>query len=452
MTESPNKYQKALALQYEMMKRGDYCDFSIVVEGKVYHVHKMVLGSRSPYFETLFSTQMRETSENKLELSDIDFEIFEIFLKYVYTCEISDLEQHAEKLLLCGEKYQLGELVELCEASLIKTLNVKNAASCLLLGHLLAREQLKIHSLLFIRKNWDAVMNTEGWENVISNHNLMTELESNLFSTMLNRKPAGAINASHRKRTWVFRYDVYQVPERFYIQSPTFTLSDGEDSTPWKFTMQLENHNLVLNLVHIGMHVTVPPILCSFAMKKSNSPAICSGAVETNCCFDVESICRKPLVQWPVDRDYDPRYRQEIEICVHLQISNARSDVSFQQSFTNTYFHEYLERSCFTDAIIELKGESFSVHKIILSAASPVFCEKFRVFRERYELEEDVEPQTFRDMLAVIYKSGEIPTTADLPLLKLVVRFKLNEKQKSLSGCHTAEHEPRKCYGASRSR
>ena len=64
---------------------------TFILEGnKEFPAHKLLL-SRCPYFQAMFSTEMREKSMDKIRLDHISYHIFQLVVKYLYTddCEIT---------------------------------------------------------------------------------------------------------------------------------------------------------------------------------------------------------------------------------------------------------------------------------------------------------------------------------------------------------------------------
>ncbi|CAG5101217.1 Similar to SPOPL: Speckle-type POZ protein-like (Homo sapiens) [Cotesia congregata] len=69
---------------------------------------------------------MIEKKSNEVTITDIDPEIFEKILRYIYTDQVSDLEVVAARLLEAADKYQLLSLKKLCEEALMRSSNRGN--------------------------------------------------------------------------------------------------------------------------------------------------------------------------------------------------------------------------------------------------------------------------------------------------------------------------------------
>uniref|UniRef100_A0AC35GHZ0 BTB domain-containing protein n=1 Tax=Panagrolaimus sp. PS1159 TaxID=55785 RepID=A0AC35GHZ0_9BILA len=108
-------------------------DFTIAVGKKhepkiVIKVHKLILASRSPVFDRMIKTEMKEKAENKLEIIDFNAEIVKIAVEYFYdretykTCNVDQLID----LLQFADKYDIQDLKSKIENILIKNLRLTN--------------------------------------------------------------------------------------------------------------------------------------------------------------------------------------------------------------------------------------------------------------------------------------------------------------------------------------
>lgn len=100
-------------------------DVTFRVEGKFLEAHKFLLTSKNPtittiyqlqilkhpklsvrssVFETMFNSSMLEATENIIHITDIDYEIMEEILYYIYTDHVRKLDQNAVKIILAADK------------------------------------------------------------------------------------------------------------------------------------------------------------------------------------------------------------------------------------------------------------------------------------------------------------------------------------------------------------
>lgn len=89
----------------------EFSDLVMVVEGKVFYAHKIVITQRSEYFKQMLSVNMRETLENQIEIKDVRFEVFRILMKYLYT-GIAEIGAGTE-----GQELRVGYILEVLRAA-----------------------------------------------------------------------------------------------------------------------------------------------------------------------------------------------------------------------------------------------------------------------------------------------------------------------------------------------
>ncbi|XP_057318225.1 speckle-type POZ protein B-like [Microplitis mediator] len=135
-------------------------DVILVVGDTIYTAHKLILSARSPVFLAMFTHEMKEKKENTVTIPDIDPEIFEKILEFIYTDSINDLDADAECLLESANKYQLLKLKSLCEESLSKSCSIDNAIKLMILADLYDANQLFEYVLEFIIKSIKDVIKT----------------------------------------------------------------------------------------------------------------------------------------------------------------------------------------------------------------------------------------------------------------------------------------------------
>ncbi|XP_065207951.1 protein roadkill-like [Planococcus citri] len=71
-------------------------DVVISVKGKCFPAHKVILAARSSVFSAMFTHDTKENQSNRVDITDIDENIVEEMLYYMYTGNIHDLDNSAE--------------------------------------------------------------------------------------------------------------------------------------------------------------------------------------------------------------------------------------------------------------------------------------------------------------------------------------------------------------------
>uniref|UniRef100_A0AC34FQ88 BTB domain-containing protein n=1 Tax=Panagrolaimus sp. ES5 TaxID=591445 RepID=A0AC34FQ88_9BILA len=107
----------------ELLWNRDDKDFDIITaDKKVVNVHKLVIAAKSPVFDKMIQSGLRESKENQVLIADFDFEIVEIAIKYCYGIQINDSLNYLNgiKLLQFSDKYDISDLKDSMEEYLFK--------------------------------------------------------------------------------------------------------------------------------------------------------------------------------------------------------------------------------------------------------------------------------------------------------------------------------------------
>ncbi|XP_072936735.1 BTB/POZ domain-containing protein 6-A-like [Epargyreus clarus] len=108
----------------------EWSDCSFSVSGKKFKAHKLILGISSPVFEAMFYGPL--SSSDDISITDIEPEIFQLLLNYIYTdkVEITSIDE-AYELLYVSRKYLLENLTEICISYIQSNMTVDNIVTIL---------------------------------------------------------------------------------------------------------------------------------------------------------------------------------------------------------------------------------------------------------------------------------------------------------------------------------
>ncbi|XP_037821033.1 speckle-type POZ protein B-like [Lucilia sericata] len=153
-----------------LFQNGKLTDFILVGNGKEFHVHKAILAARSEVFAAMFEHEMQENKLNRVEITDIDPEVIQEMLLFIYTGVVTKLYKMAKFLFVAADKYALEGLKEMCEKKLCEQLSIEIAAETLILADRLSAFELKEKAIKFINDNSSEVVKTEDWKNMQETH------------------------------------------------------------------------------------------------------------------------------------------------------------------------------------------------------------------------------------------------------------------------------------------
>jgi len=153
-----------------LFESSKFYDVILSVNEAEFKAHKAVLAARSPVFAAMFEHEMEEKKQNRVEIVDMDKDVLNEMLKFIYTGKATNLEKMADDLLAAADKYDLERLKMLCEESLCNNLSNETAADILILADMHSANQLKFHAIEFINSHATDVMETTGWKQMITRH------------------------------------------------------------------------------------------------------------------------------------------------------------------------------------------------------------------------------------------------------------------------------------------
>eukprot|EP00731_Ephydatia_muelleri_P032792 Em0024g336a len=126
--------------------------------------------ARSPVFSAMFEHEMEESRKNRVEISDLDQEVMQEMLAYIYTGKAPNLKKMADSFLSVADKYALDRIKVMCEEALCANLNIENVSDTLVLADLHSATQLKAMCIDFINNYAPEVKDTQGWSTLVSRH------------------------------------------------------------------------------------------------------------------------------------------------------------------------------------------------------------------------------------------------------------------------------------------
>ncbi|KAL6972509.1 BTB and MATH domain-containing protein 41 [Sarracenia purpurea var. burkii] len=143
-----------------LLKNQLFTDIVISVGEKKYPAHKVILAGRSSVFAAMFA---HDTIEKKglVRVKDMDENVVEEMLRYIYTGKVEKLENLAQDLLIAADKYCLEGLRILCENELAANLSGSNALDLLVFAKRYNSEGLKSQVVDFILSRRTKVEKTE---------------------------------------------------------------------------------------------------------------------------------------------------------------------------------------------------------------------------------------------------------------------------------------------------
>lgn len=181
-----NSYVNITAKKFELFERltrmyyeKPCTDIKINVGNKEFLAHKSIL-SRSPVFAAMFSHEMLESKENVVDIKEVDPEIFEIFLKFLYLGEIDEIKitESTNNMIFdiidLANIYQVEDLKIKLADIVARFTNISNVTDHLILADKYNMTDLRNSCMFFIHQNRTKVKDTESFKNMIQTHPALT--------------------------------------------------------------------------------------------------------------------------------------------------------------------------------------------------------------------------------------------------------------------------------------
>ncbi|CAO2644932.1 Speckle-type POZ protein [Lemmus lemmus] len=154
-----------------------FTDCCLCVAGQEFQAHKAILAG------AMFEHEMEESKKNRVEINDVEPDVFKEMMCFIYTGKAPNLDKMADDLLAAADKYALERLKVMCEDALCSNLSVENAAEILILADLHSADQLKTQAVDFINYHASDVLETSGWKSMVVSHpHLVAEAYRSLAS------------------------------------------------------------------------------------------------------------------------------------------------------------------------------------------------------------------------------------------------------------------------------
>lgn len=146
--EQPNNF-------LSLLNSGDFSDLTIVIGEQKIKVHKNILAVQSQIlFETFKKLGNCEQKSSIVELPDVNYEIFQDLVYWMYTGKIKNFkEENLTEFLELASKFSVKRVISIYEKMAINCLKLENCIKYLSIADVNDLEHLKSSSIKFITKN-----------------------------------------------------------------------------------------------------------------------------------------------------------------------------------------------------------------------------------------------------------------------------------------------------------
>ncbi|XP_041373888.1 BTB/POZ domain-containing protein 2-like isoform X4 [Gigantopelta aegis] len=179
-------------LRYSLQQKS-HCDvtFQVGKDRKSIPAHRLILTLRSRVFEAMLTGPLAE--QDNIAVPDIDSDIFEQFLIFLYTDDAILDSKNATDLLYLSKKYDVTPLEQKCLAYLESSISSHNACVVMEQAHFYDEHDLKVKAMKCICKNGNTVLKSPGFTDLC--HSCVLEITETDELVASEEKVFEALNA-----------------------------------------------------------------------------------------------------------------------------------------------------------------------------------------------------------------------------------------------------------------
>ncbi|KAL9878922.1 kelch-like protein 26 isoform 1-T5 [Glossina fuscipes fuscipes] len=130
-------------------------DVTLIVEGKTFKAHRVVLAACSDYFCAMFTDAMREARQSEIKLNGVNARGIELLIEYAYTSKLELDRNNVQDVLSVSTHVQMKAVIEACSNYLESQIDLENCVAIAVLADLYALDTLKRKTYRFICSRLD---------------------------------------------------------------------------------------------------------------------------------------------------------------------------------------------------------------------------------------------------------------------------------------------------------
>ncbi|KAM4652773.1 kelch repeat and BTB domain-containing protein 8 isoform 2-T2 [Discoglossus pictus] len=151
----PNHACSILQQLKSMYDEGKLTDIVVQVDhGIRFSCHKNVLAAISPYFRSMFTSGLTESTQEEIRLIGIEAESMQMVLNYAYTSRIELTEVNVQAVFTTSSIFQIASLQDQCAQYMISRLDPQNCIGVFIFADHFGHPELKDRSQDYIRKKF----------------------------------------------------------------------------------------------------------------------------------------------------------------------------------------------------------------------------------------------------------------------------------------------------------
>lgn len=135
-------------------------DVKLIVEGRTFKAHRVVLAACSDYFCAMFTDAMREASQSEIKLNGVTARGIELLIEYAYTSKLELDRNNIHDMLSVSSHVQMKSVIDACSNYLDSQIDLENCVAIAALADLYSLEVLKKKTYRYICSRLDEFAHT----------------------------------------------------------------------------------------------------------------------------------------------------------------------------------------------------------------------------------------------------------------------------------------------------
>ncbi|XP_072274400.1 kelch-like protein 41 [Pyxicephalus adspersus] len=177
----------------ELLDENKFVDCFLKAGDKTLPCHRLILAACSPYFREFFLSDESEEKKKNLELDNVDPNVMEAILKYLYSADIDLNDGNVQDIFALASRFQIPSVFTVCVTYLQKRLSTTNCLAIFRLGLLLDCPRLAITARDYVCDRFSQICNEVDFLQlapheliaVVSSDTLNVEKEEDVFEAVM---------------------------------------------------------------------------------------------------------------------------------------------------------------------------------------------------------------------------------------------------------------------------
>lgn len=178
----------------ELLNENKLIDCVLKVGDRSIPCHRLILAACSPHFrEMFFSAEGEEVNQKEVVLENLDPDVMEVIVNYLYSAEIDISDSNVQDILAIANRFQIPSVFTVCVNYLQKKLSKNNCLAIYRLALMMNCARLAIAARDYIADRFDTIATAEDFLElappelfaVIGSDALNVEKEEVVFETLM---------------------------------------------------------------------------------------------------------------------------------------------------------------------------------------------------------------------------------------------------------------------------